>query len=295
MEAAIDLFALTFSATLALFFVLWLASLALRDASIVDIFWGVGFVVIAAVAAVASEGALARRLLVLALVAAWGLRLSHHLYRRNWGHGEDFRYQKMRRAHGERFWLVSLGTVFGLQALLQWIVSLPVQLAMLSPEPAALSRLDLFGVVVFAIGFAFEAVGDRQLTRFRADPANRGRVLDTGLWAWTRHPNYFGDAVVWWGIFLVAAATPFGWLSVIGPVLMTFLLMRVSGVALLERTLVRTKPQYADYVARTSAFFPRPPRRRAELPPSGSEPEKTSLEREGDPGSAIKRPRGGSR
>lgn len=262
MDSPAGLLAITFAATLVLFFLLWLASLALRDASIVDVFWGAGFVGIAAVAAVGAPGALPRRLLLLTLVAAWGLRLSWHLFRRNRGHGEDFRYQKMRRHHGPRFWIVSLGTVFGLQAVLQWIVSLPVQLAMLAPEPADLGILDLVGTALFAVGLAFEAVGDRQLARFRADPANRGRVLDRGLWACTRHPNYFGDALVWWGLFGVALSTPYGWLGIVGPALMTFLLVRVSGAALLERTLAKTKPGYQDYIARTSAFVPWPPKRR---------------------------------
>lgn len=260
MEATLALFGTTLAATLAAFVVLWIASLVLRDASIVDIFWGPGFALIALVAAWVADGSLARRLLLLAMVTAWGLRLGLHLYRRNWGHGEDFRYQRMRAHHGPRFPIVSLATVFGLQAGLQWIVSLPVQIAMLAPEPG-LGALDLLGVVVFAVGLAFETIGDRQLTRFRADPANRGRVLDTGLWAWTRHPNYFGDAVVWWGLFTVALATPYGWLGVVGPALMTFLLRRVSGVALLERSLVKTKPGYREYVERTPAFFPWPPRR----------------------------------
>ncbi len=260
MEAALSLLGTTLAATLAAFFALWIASLVLRDASIVDIFWGPGFALIALVSAWVADGSLARRLLLLAMVTAWGLRLGLHLYRRNWGHGEDFRYQRMRAHHGRRFPIVSLATVFGLQAGLQWIVSLPVQIAMLAPEPG-LGALDLVGVAVFAVGLAFETIGDRQLTRFRADPANRGRVLDTGLWAWTRHPNYFGDAVVWWGLFTVALATPYGWLGVVGPALMTFLLRRVSGVALLERSLVKTKPGYREYVERTPAFFPWPPRR----------------------------------
>ena len=264
METVLDLFAITFGTTLGLFFLLWIASLVLRDASIVDVFWGAGFVVIAAVAAILSAGALPRRLLVLTLVAAWGSRLSHHLYRRNWGHGEDFRYQKMRRHYGGKFWLVSLGSVFGLQAALQWVVSIPVQLAALAAEPPGLVALDLLGTALFAVGLAFETVGDRQLVRFRADPANHGSVLDTGLWAFTRHPNYFGDAVAWWGIFLVALATPWGWLGIVGPALMTFLLMRVSGAALLERTLMKTKPRYREYVERTSAFVPWPPKRRPE-------------------------------
>ena len=258
MTSALDLFGATFATTFGLFFLLWIASLVLRDASIVDIFWGAGFVVIAAVSALRSDGALPRRLLVLTLVAAWGLRLSHHLYRRNWGHGEDFRYQKMRRHHGGRFWLVSLGTVFGLQAGLQWLVSIPLQLAALSPEPPGLVTLDLVGTAVFAVGLAFEAVGDRQLARFRADPANRGRVLDTGLWAFTRHPNYFGDAVVWWGLWVIAAGAG-GWWTVLSPLVMSTLLMRVSGVPLLEKAM-RQRPGYDEYVRRTSAFFPRPPK-----------------------------------
>jgi steroid 5-alpha reductase family enzyme len=254
----------TLVTTTGLFFLLWLWSLALRDASIVDIFWGVGFVQIAWVAAWLSDGSPARRVLVALLVSLWGLRLAHHLFRRNWGHGEDFRYRRMRAHHGPRFWLVSLFTVFLLQAALMWIVSLPVQLAVAAREPSGLTLLDGLGTLVFAVGLAFEAVGDRQLARFRADPTNAGRVLDTGLWAWTRHPNYFGDAVVWWGLFLIALATPWGFVAAIGPALMTFLLMRVSGVTLLEKSLSKTRPGYRDYVQRTSAFFPRPPGRRKE-------------------------------
>ena len=253
--------AATAAVTAAAFGLLWLASLRLRDVSIVDVFWGPGFVVISVVAAALSEGPLARRALVVALVALWGLRLGLHLFRRNRGQQEDFRYRKMRERHGERFAWVSLWTVFGLQALLMWIVSLPVQAAVLAREPASLGAFDLAGTIVFAVGFAFEAVGDWQLARFRADPANRGRVLDTGLWAWTRHPNYFGDAVVWWGLFTLALPTPWGVATVVGPIVMTVLLRRVSGVTLLERSLRRSKPGYAEYVERTSPFLPWPPRR----------------------------------
>ncbi len=262
MENAFSVFGWTLATTAGLFSLLWLASLALRDASIVDIFWGVGFVVITGVAAWVSDGAVARRLLVFVLVALWGLRLARHLFRRNWGHGEDFRYQRMRALHGSRFSFVSLYTVFGLQAALMWVVSLPVQLAVIAREPAGLTIFDLFGTLLFAVGLAFEALGDQQLAAFRADPTHKGRVLDSGLWAWTRHPNYFGDAVVWWGLGTIALATPWGLLGVVGPVLMTFLLLRVSGVPMLERSLMRTKPEYRAYVARTSAFFPLPPGRK---------------------------------
>jgi steroid 5-alpha reductase family enzyme len=245
-----------------LFAAVWALSLALRDASIVDVFWGLGFVAIAAAASAAGHGWAPRERLVLAMVTLWGGRLALHLLWRNWGRPEDYRYRAMRRRHGARFPFVSLGTVFGLQAALAFLVSLPVQAAIASPSPARWTIFDATGVLLFAIGLAFEAIGDFQLARFKADPANAGRVMDRGLWAWTRHPNYFGDTVVWWGLFLVACATPAGALTLPGPALMTFLLLRVSGVALLERTIGKRRPGYADYVARTSAFLPRPPKRR---------------------------------
>jgi steroid 5-alpha reductase family enzyme len=242
---------------------LWAVSLARRDASIVDIWWGPGFALLAAVALALAPYAPPRSGLLLAMVALWGLRLGLHLFVRNRGQAEDPRYARMRRRHGARFGWVSLGTVFGLQAGLQWFVSLPVQVALLAPGDRPLGAWDALGAALFAIGFGFESVGDWQLRRFRADPANRGRVLDTGLWRYTRHPNYFGDSLVWWGLFATACATPFGFATVASPLAMTFLLLRVSGVALLERSLVRSRPAYRDYIERTSAFFPRPPRRRA--------------------------------
>jgi steroid 5-alpha reductase family enzyme len=250
----------TFAVAVAAMLALWVVSLILEDASIVDIFWGAGFVLIALVAYAAGDGYAPRKLLVTTLTAIWGLRLALHLFRRNAGHGEDYRYQAMRRRHGARFKWVSLSSVFGLQAVAMWTVSLPVQLAQTAPEPARLTWLDFAGTIVWAIGLAFEAIGDRQLARFKADPTSEGRVMDRGLWAWTRHPNYFGDAVVWWGLFLIAAQTPDGLWAAIGPVLMTYLLTRLSGVPLLERKLTRTRPGYADYVRRTSAFIPWPPR-----------------------------------
>jgi len=261
MSALLPVLGATLAATAALFFALWLVSLALRDASIVDVFWGLAFVGIAATAWAVTPAPSARATLALALVALWGGRLAAYLAWRNWGQGEDFRYQAMRRHHGARFPWVSLYTVFGLQAALAWIVSLPVQAAIASPGPAGLGALDAVGVALFAIGLGFETVGDLQLARFKADPANRGKVMDRGLWAWTRHPNYFGDAVVWWGLFALACATPGGWITALGPALMTFLLLRVSGVALLERSIRKRRPDYEAYVRRTSAFFPRPPKR----------------------------------
>jgi steroid 5-alpha reductase family enzyme len=251
------------AAALAAMFALWLLSLRLRDASIVDIWWGPGIAALAWVAyAAAGGGAHPRRLLLLGLVTLWGLRLGGHLLRRNAGRGEDPRYQAMRRHHGERFARASLFTVFGLQGLLQWVVALPILLAQAAPGEPRLGALDAAGALMFAVGLFFEAVGDVQLARFKADATNAGRVMDAGLWRYTRHPNYFGDCAAHWGMFLVALATPRGWAGAIGPLVMTVLLLRVSGVALLERSIGKRRPAYADYQRRTSAFLPWPPRER---------------------------------
>jgi steroid 5-alpha reductase family enzyme len=260
---AVEVLALTFAAVALAMLALWGLSLALRDASIVDIFWGPGFAMVAAISCALGAGAPGRRALATGLAALWGLRLGGYLLARNAGKGEDARYQAMRRHHGDRFARVSLVTVFGLQGVLMWFISLPLQVANLSPEPAELGALDALGAGLVAVGLAFEAIGDWQLARFKRDPASAGRVLDTGLWRYTRHPNYFGDCVVWWGFFTLALATPSGWLTVLSPVVMTVLLTRVSGVPMLERTIGRRRPGYADYVARTSAFVPLPPRRRS--------------------------------
>lgn len=247
------------AAVLGAMILLWLLSLRLRDASIADPFWGAGFVLATWTAALAADGGGARRALALALVTVWGLRLSLHLLRRNLGHGEDRRYAAMRAAHGDRFWIVSLGTVFLLQGGLILLVSLPLQLAVARTGPA-LGLLDAAGVALFALGLAFEAVADLQLARFKADPANRGRVMDRGLWRLTRHPNYFGDATLWWGLGLLGVAAGAPW-SLLSPAVMTWLLLRVSGVSLLERDIAERRPGYREYVRRTSAFFPWFPRR----------------------------------
>jgi steroid 5-alpha reductase family enzyme len=239
----------------------WIWSLARRDASVVDILWGPGFLVVASVAAATGGGARARTTLVLGLVALWAIRLAFHIGARNLGRGEDYRYREMRERHGRRFPRVSLFSVFGLQGAILLFVAQPVVVAVVSPAPTRLGACDLAGTLVFLVGFLWEAVSDEQLRRFRADPANRGHVMDRGLWRFSRHPNYFGEALLWWGLWLVAAAVPGGWSTFTGPLLMTFLLLKVSGVALLEKGLSRTKPGYSDYVARTPAFVPWFPRR----------------------------------
>ena len=238
----------------------WILSVRLEDASIADICWGLGFVVLAWLYCLLSPTLTPRSWLVALLITTWGARLSLHIFGRHHGKGEDPRYQAMRAAHGDAFWWRSLFTVFWLQGAILWFVALPVLAAVRGPQPDALTVVDALGCLVFAAGFTFEVVGDRQLRRFRADPSTRGQVLDRGLWRYTRHPNYFGDAMLWWGVYLIAAATSGGWLTVLSPALMTFLLMRVSGVTLLEQSLKRTKPAYRDYIARTPAFFPWFPR-----------------------------------
>jgi steroid 5-alpha reductase family enzyme len=247
----------------------WLASVQLRDASIVDVMWGPGFALVAAVGAWGGAGDPARKLLVLLMVSAWSLRLAIHIFLRNLGKGEDYRYRAMRQNQGPRFVWLSAFTVFGLQGVLLLLIAMPLVAATSLPgRPAApgsgaagFGPFDFAGIGLFLVGFLFEAVGDAQLARFKANPANRGKVCDVGLWRWSRHPNYFGDATLWWGFYLVACSVPGGAWTIASPLVMTVLLLKVSGVALLERGLTSTKPGYAAYIARTSAFVPWFPRR----------------------------------
>lgn len=237
----------------------WVVSVAIRNASIVDIVWGLGFVAVSWVLWARIDGNSGRQSLVAVMVGLWGLRLGGYLAKRNIGHGEDFRYVLMRRKYGSKFPIISLFTVFGLQGVIMWTVSLPVQFASADDSPGV-GPIAVMGIIVWLIGLAFETVGDWQLARFKADPANQGKVMDQGLWRLTRHPNYFGDAVMWWGVGIVAAETGSGVIGFIGPAVMTWFLMRVSGVPMLEKALHKRREGYAEYVARTSAFFPRPPR-----------------------------------
>jgi steroid 5-alpha reductase family enzyme len=252
---------LSLAAAVAYITVIWLVSLALRNASIVDVFWGLGFALLAVVYFVTADGFVGRKILVVTLVTVWGLRLALYVLWRNWGKGEDYRYRAWREKAGEKFWWVSLFQVFLLQGALLWLISAPLLAAQFYGSPDELTVVDLLGALLWAVGFFFEAVGDWQLAAFKADPANKGKVMQSGLWRYTRHPNYFGDATVWWGYFIIAAGTVHGLWTVFSPVLMTLLLLRVSGVALLERAQVQTKPQYRAYIESTSAFLPRFPRR----------------------------------
>lgn len=244
-------------------FALWLFSVAIRDASIVDVFWGLGFVLIAAIAN-DPGGYEPRQAIVGLLVSLWGIRLAVHLSLRNRGKGEDARYQAMRKRWGARFPVVSLVQVFVLQGVLMLVVSLPLQAAMQLPS-ASLTPLDVLGALICAAGIAFEAMGDLQLTRFKAKRGNAKKVMDQGLWRYTRHPNYFGDCVMWWGFGLIALGAG-AWWALAGPLVMTVLLLRVSGVTLLERRMAKTRPGYTEYARRTSSFFPMPPRKTVSEP-----------------------------
>lgn len=238
----------------------WVISLMVNNASIVDIVWGLGFAITSWVLALTIDGDSTRQILLAVMVGVWGVRLGGYLAKRNIGHGEDWRYKAMRKKKGPKFGLISLVTVFGLQGVLMWVVSLPVQFGNADDSPGV-GPLAVIGIIVWITGLGFEAIGDLQLARFKKNPDNAGKVMDQGLWRLTRHPNYFGDALLWWGIGLVGAETGSGVIGLVGPLVMTVFLLRVSGVPMLERSLMKRREGYADYVARTSGFIPRPPKK----------------------------------
>ncbi len=233
---------------------LWLVSLVIRNVSIIDIFWSLTILGIGWVYVVGSESIVMRHLIVLTFLHLWAIRLAFYLGRRSWGQPEDKRYQAMRDARGPGFRWSSLFTVFWLQAALAWLVSLP--LLFVFHANVSIDWIDTVAVTLFVIGLFFEAIGDWQMHRFRSDPNNVGQVCDVGLWRYTRHPNYFGEAVLWWGFWLFALARSAPLWSVVSPLLLTFLLLRVSGARLLEQSLVKEKPSYRDYIRRTPAFIP---------------------------------------
>jgi steroid 5-alpha reductase family enzyme len=242
--------------SIAAFSLLWLLSVMIENASIVDVFWGIGFIVMGWYYVVTvPETPTYRGWLSCVLVTVWGLRLALHIGIRNHGAGEDFRYRTWRDQAGSHFWWISYFKVFLLQAILLWVVSSPLLLVQLESGTASLGVLDLIGVGLWITGFLFEAIADWQLARFKDDPANRERVLSSGLWALSRHPNYFGEAVLWWGFGLLALSTG-GPLALIGPAMITFLLVKVSGVALLDAALEERHPEYAEYIRTTPAFLP---------------------------------------
>jgi steroid 5-alpha reductase family enzyme len=252
----IQVYLIGLAAIMAMMTTLWIISIPIKNVSIVDLFWGFGFVVACSIFFVTTDGLEARKILLLGMVIIWGLRLSIYLAWRNVGKGEDFRYKKFRQDYGEhRYWWVSFFQTFLLQGVLMWLISAPLLAAQYYGQDKALNILDYFGLIIWLIGFVFEAGGDFQLARFKANPANKGKVLNKGFWRYTRHPNYFGDAAVWtgYGIICISAGS---YLPVLGSVLMIALIIKVSGVALLEKSLKVSKPEYRDYIEKTSAFIP---------------------------------------
>lgn len=248
---------LTLATALGMMTFCWLVSLRLRDVSIVDILWAPAFAIIAWLCALDARAIGLRRWLVLGLVTIWALRLGSHVLRR-WlklGH-EDYRYSAIRRKHGLNFPFTSLFWIFWLQGVLLWVISWPLQVVPASAKP--LNWLDVVSCAVALAGIVIEGIADRQLTRFRAVRENREKVLDTGLWAWSRHPNYFGDFLLWWGLWLIALAGGGPWWTAMGPIAMSALLLHYSGIGLMEDTIIDRRPDYRDYIRQTSAFVPLP-------------------------------------
>lgn len=234
---------------------LWVWSVIIKNVSLIDIFWGLGFVIVNTFYYFQFEDFNSRKWIVSILVLLWGIRLSAYLAWRNIGKGEDYRYREFRKRYGpERYWWFSYFQVFLLQGALIMIVSLPL-LAVNSGNSSTLNFLDYIGLLIWLIGFIFESFGDYQLARFKRNPKNEGKVLNTGLWKYTRHPNYFGDASVWvaYALFSISAG---GYWQIIGSIIMVFLIVKVSGVALLEETIKDRKPEYQNYIEKTNSFFP---------------------------------------
>jgi len=235
---------------------LWVISIIIKNVSIVDLFWGLGFVITGGYYFLHTQGFEARKIIVVIMLIVWGLRLSGYLTWRNAGKGEDFRYRQFRQKYGEnRYWWVSFFQTFLLQGILMWLISVTLLGAQYNAGNSSLGFFDYAGIFLWIIGLIFETGGDLQLSRFKADPANKGKVLDTGFWKYTRHPNYFGDAAVWWGFGFMSVAAG-SYIPVLGSLLMTALIIKVSGVVLLEKSLVESKPRYKDYVQKTSPFIP---------------------------------------
>jgi steroid 5-alpha reductase family enzyme len=241
----------------AMMVIIWLISLPIKNVSIVDIGWGAGFVLVAVVSGMTVDQGEGRWILV-GMTGLWGTRLTLYLAWRNLGHGEDYRYVAMRKKYPS-FAFSSILIVFALQGVLMWIVSLPVQAGAAGAQDGW-HPLHAIGMLVWLIGLSFESIGDMQLAVFKANPANKGKVFNRGLWRYTRHPNYFGDFMVWWGIYIASIAHSTEYWTAIGPVVMSIFLMKVSGVTLLEKTLANSKEGYAEYVQSTNAFFPGKPK-----------------------------------
>jgi steroid 5-alpha reductase family enzyme len=240
----------------------WLISLRTDNVTVVDSLWGMGFVLVAWLTLFQVDGVKERQWLLTGLTTLWGVRLTLYLTWRNHGKGEDPRYAAWREATGRRFRLTSLFKVFLLQALFLWVIALTVQAGQTGGQRVSLGVTDGIGAMIWLVGFVFESVGDWQMAKFKADPSNRGKVMRSGLWRYTRHPNYFGESLIWWGLFIIAISDPSNWWTVISPLVITIVLLKMTGIPLTEKLSAKKRPGYGDYIATTSAFFPWPPKRR---------------------------------
>lgn len=256
----IELMLTNLAVILSLMTLVWLVSIRLRDVSIIDIFWGLGFVLIAWVTLAMAKRETAGQLLLPVLTTMWGSRLASHLAVRNLGHPEDQRYAAMRRNNPDTFWWRSYLTIFLLQGAIMWVVSTPLQVGIWHSVDDW-NAWKVIGLIVWLVGFFFEAVGDWQLARFKRKPENKGKVLQSGLWRFTRHPNYFGDFLVWWGFYLICIATGHGIWTIVSPLAMSVLLIAISGVSLTEKVMLEKRPGYREYVEQTNRFFPGPRKR----------------------------------
>ncbi len=250
---------------LVLLFIVWVYmtgwfvwSILRKRNDVADVAWGVGFLVVSFISAYISADIFLRNYIIMFLVSLWAIRLSLHIYVRNKNKPEDYRYQAWRLSWGKWFYVRSYLQVYLLQGFLLLLVSTPVILANFYGV-SGMSYINILGIAVWLFGFFFEMVGDAQLARFLKKPENKGKLMQSGLWSYTRHPNYFGEATMWWGIWLISLTTPYGLVGVIGPILITFLLLKVSGVPMLEAKMA-SHPDFAEYKERASVFIPLPPK-----------------------------------
>jgi steroid 5-alpha reductase family enzyme len=234
----------------------WIYSLIKKNVTIADSLWGLGFVLIAWLTFFRTDGFLTRKALITSLVTLWGLRLFIHLSIRNLGKGEDPRYGEWRKKHGNSFWIVSLFKVFLVQALFQWCIALGVQYGQISITPADITIFDIAGLIFWSAGFVIESLADLQLKQFLSDPANKGRIMNRNLWKYSRHPNYFGESLMWWGIFIIVLSTPWGIWTIVSPLLITYTLLKLTGVTLMEETQFSGNMEYQKYIGQTSSFIP---------------------------------------
>ena len=253
----VSLYLLGLVSTLGLATLTWVVSVLKRDVSIVDGAWAFMLLAAATVYATGADPYTGRTMLILTLVLLWALRLSAHIIHRNWGEPEDRRYQDIRLKYEPNFTFKSLGIIFWFQAGLAWIISMPLWPALTVPVDWGV--FDVLAVSVWTVGMIFEGIADWQLSQFKADPENHGKVMDRGLWHYTRHPNYFGECLIWWGFYIFAVPTG-AWWTLAGPLLLTYMLLKFSGVTLMEQTIVDRRPAYREYIARTNAFIPGPPK-----------------------------------